>query len=125
MPTELAFLESLRIPGHKPRALELTPDMVSRCFRPEPDLGSNPEWTPITDDDRERLAESLLAGCNNNEVCIFGYGSLIWKPEFDKDPAMLGADLRKFLGDLLFPKEPFSPWPSLFQWNSNRVRGRI
>jgi cation transport protein ChaC len=87
MPTELAFLESLRIPGHKPRALELTPDLVSRCFRPEPNLGSNPDWTPITDDDQERLAQSLLAGRENEEICIFGFGSLIWKPEFDVERA--------------------------------------
>jgi cation transport protein ChaC len=61
--------------------------IVSPKSPPEPNPGPNPEWTPITDDDQERPAQSLLAGCDNSEVCIFGYASLIWKPEFDVDRA--------------------------------------
>lgn len=88
IPMGTDFLESLQIPGYKPRDLHLTPDLVAQCFRPEPNPGPNPEWTPITDDDQERLAQSLMAGCDNSEICIFGYGSLIWKPEFEVDRAI-------------------------------------
>ena len=81
------FLEPLQMPGYKPRNLHLTPDMVAQCFRPEPNSGPNSDWTPVTDDDHERLAKSLLTGRENSEICIFGYGSLIWKPEFDVNHA--------------------------------------
>ena len=81
------FLDSLQNHDHEPRNIHLTPELVARCFRPEPDLGPNPEWTPITDDDHEKLVQSLLTECNNDEICIFGFGSLIWKPEFEVERA--------------------------------------
>ena len=80
---EADFLELLRVPGHRPRALLLTPDLVARCMRTEPNPGPNPGWTPVTDDDLEGLAQSLLAGRDDDEICIFGFGSLIWNPSFD------------------------------------------
>ncbi len=67
--------------------MALTPELVTRCLRFEPDPGPNPDWTPINDTDRETLALSLLAGRTAQDIWIFAYGSLIWNPEFEVETA--------------------------------------
>ena len=81
------FFETLGKPGRRPRQVALTPDLVARCLRVEPDPGPNPDWTPINDTDRETLALSLLAGRAAKDIWIFAYGSLIWNPEFEIETA--------------------------------------
>jgi glutathione-specific gamma-glutamylcyclotransferase len=62
--------------------MALTPDLVSRCFRMEPDPGSNPAFTPITDEERAELTERLVATHRGGPIWVFAYGSLIWNPTF-------------------------------------------
>ncbi|MCB1379233.1 MAG: gamma-glutamylcyclotransferase [Alphaproteobacteria bacterium] len=63
--------------------MELTPDLVARCYREEPDLGPNPNFTPIEEAERQSIAKSLLASAPPGPIWVFAYGSLIWRPEFE------------------------------------------
>jgi peptide/nickel transport system substrate-binding protein len=40
--------------------MALTPELVARCLRVEPDPGPNPDYTPLTDTERADIAEGLL-----------------------------------------------------------------
>ena len=62
--------------------MALTAELVKLCERPEPDLGPDPNFTPIEPSDRDALTEKLLEELGNKKLWIFAYGSLIWNPTF-------------------------------------------
>lgn len=66
-----------------PRKMALTPDLVARCHRVEPNPGPNPDFTPLSETERADIAERLLAARPEGNLWIFGYGSLIWNPGFE------------------------------------------
>ena len=66
-----------------PRPMALTPELVARCFRTEPDPGPNTEFTPVTQAEQAALADRLLAARPMDPVWVFAYGSLIWSPGFE------------------------------------------
>ena len=62
--------------------MSLTPELVARCERPEPDPGPNPRFTVITPDELEALTTRLLDELVGEDLWLFAYGSLIWRPAF-------------------------------------------
>ena len=41
--------------------MAMTPELVARCFRVEPNPGPNPDFTLLSDGERAEIAEGLLA----------------------------------------------------------------
>lgn len=65
------------------RIMELTPELVALCHREEPETPHDGRYERLTDDDFNRLAGTLAARCEGEDLWLFAYGSLIWKPEFE------------------------------------------
>jgi glutathione-specific gamma-glutamylcyclotransferase len=68
------------MPSH---AMDLTPELVAKVHRVEPDEGPPANVVLLTDEDYVAIAADLLAGLGNAPLRVFAYGSLIWKPEFE------------------------------------------
>ena len=64
------------------RYMSLTPDLVARCERPEPDPGPNPGFTAIEPEELVTLTARLLEDLAGEDLWLFTYGSLIWQPNF-------------------------------------------
>lgn len=64
--------------------LDLTPDLVARCLRSEPDLGPDPDFPRATEAEIDNLVARLLASEHaKGPIWVFAYGSLIWNPAFN------------------------------------------
>jgi cation transport protein ChaC len=66
-----------------PRRLSLTPELVARVERTEPDPGPEPGTEEHSPDELRALAEEVLAAQPGGPLRVFAYGSLIWAPEFE------------------------------------------
>ncbi|WP_040583073.1 gamma-glutamylcyclotransferase, partial [Mesorhizobium amorphae] len=66
------------------RTMSLTEELVARCFRAVEDTGPDPDAAHLDDSDYEAMVDALEAKLPATEpLWLFGYGSLIWKPEID------------------------------------------
>ncbi|TIW17592.1 MAG: gamma-glutamylcyclotransferase [Mesorhizobium sp.] len=66
------------------RTMSLTEELVARCFRAVEDSGPDPNAAHLDDADYAAMVDVLAAQLPATEpLWLFGYGSLIWKPEID------------------------------------------
>lgn len=63
--------------------MRLTAELVASIQRTEPDPGPRPGIGQMDDGDYRQYTDSLVAEMAGEPLRIFGYGSLIWKPEFE------------------------------------------
>lgn len=66
------------------RTMSLTEELVARCFRTVEDAGPDPQAAHLDDRDYEEMLDLFEAQLPAGEpLWLFGYGSLIWKPEIE------------------------------------------
>jgi glutathione-specific gamma-glutamylcyclotransferase len=65
------------------RKLTLTAEHIAKIQRVEPDEGPHPDRQQMNDADYSQWADDLLEELSGTSLRVFGYGSLIWKPEFE------------------------------------------
>lgn len=66
------------------RTMSLTEELVARCFREVEDSGPDPDAAHLDDSDYKKMVDALRAELPaTGPLWLFGYGSLIWKPEID------------------------------------------
>jgi cation transport protein ChaC len=70
----------------------LTPDLVARVHRVVEDSGPLPGFAYHTEDDYDAAVQEILASHSPAEdVWLFAYGSLIWKPEIEHVEERIGT----------------------------------
>lgn len=63
------------------RVMSLTPELVARVHRQIPDAGLPPGFTALSDADYDEILANLLSARRaDDDIWIFAYGSLIWRP---------------------------------------------
>jgi cation transport protein ChaC len=65
------------------RKMTLTPELVALCHREEVATPHDPGMELLTDEDFAALSHRLAASRGGEDLWLFAYGSLIWKPEFE------------------------------------------
>jgi glutathione-specific gamma-glutamylcyclotransferase len=82
------------------RSMKLTPDLVARVHRSIPDTGPSPGFVAMGEEDYDQITDEILTEHPANEdLWIFAYGSLMWRPacEIDgQEAARLNGWHRKF-----------------------------
>jgi glutathione-specific gamma-glutamylcyclotransferase len=82
------------------RIMHLTPELVARVQRSIPDTGPSPGFVPMEEEDYERVADDILREHpRHDDLWIFAYGSLMWRPACEVDGqemALLNGWHRKF-----------------------------
>lgn len=84
--------------GSSHRAMALSADLVARAHRPAPDLGPPDGYVRHTDADWSAIVDGLVAAADE-DVWVFAYGSLLWKPVFapaETRPALARGWHRRF-----------------------------
>jgi glutathione-specific gamma-glutamylcyclotransferase len=66
-----------------PRQMNLTPELVAKIHRIEPDEGPRPHLQQMDDADYREYTQRLLDELGDAPLRVFAYGSLIWKAEFE------------------------------------------
>ncbi|WP_064692733.1 gamma-glutamylcyclotransferase [Rhizobium aegyptiacum] len=64
-------------------AMQLTPDLVAKTFKPVEDEGPEPNWTPISSQQLDELVSRVEQEAGDEEIWVFAYGSLMWNPGFE------------------------------------------
>jgi glutathione-specific gamma-glutamylcyclotransferase len=82
------------------RSMDLTAELVARVHRPIPDTGPSPGFVAMGEEDYDGVTGELLREHPASEdLWIFAYGSLMWRPACETDgqePARLNGWHRKF-----------------------------
>lgn len=65
------------------RQMALKAEHIAKIQRTEPDEGPRPDREQMNDADYHQWTEQLLREMDGQPLRVFGYGSLIWKPEFE------------------------------------------
>jgi cation transport protein ChaC len=74
------------------RRMALTPDLVARVHRVVDDSGQLPGFVYHAEEDYDAAVQEVLASHPRGEdVWVFAYGSLIWKPEVEHVEERLGT----------------------------------
>ena len=85
---------------HRQRQMKLTPELVALVHRTIPDTGPSPGFVLLDEADYDRItAEVLQSHSPTDDLWIFAYGSLMWRPacEIDgQEMARLNGWHRKF-----------------------------
>jgi cation transport protein ChaC len=63
--------------------MHLTPELVAKIQRIEPDEGPRPHLQQMADADYREHTQALLDELGEAPLRVFAYGSLIWKAEFE------------------------------------------
>ena len=75
------------------RQLALTPSLVTLVRRVLEDAGPDPNIVYHTEEDYDAVVRHLLsAHAPGQDLWLFAYGSLIWKPEVDHVEERMGMD---------------------------------
>ena len=82
------------------RSMDLTAELVARVHYPVPDTGPSAGFVALDEEDYDRITDELLQNHPADEdLWIFAYGSLMWRPGCeidDQEPARLNGWHRKF-----------------------------
>src|SRR6476660_922624 len=63
-----------------PREMALTAELVAQAARSVEDAGPSPGAVYLTDTDYACAVKDVLAQAPSEDIWLFGYGSLLWKP---------------------------------------------
>ncbi len=75
-----------------PRQMALTPELVARVHRMVADPGPLPDYVPYTAQDYAAAAREMLGSHPRGEdLWIFAYGSLLWKPVVEHVAERIGT----------------------------------
>lgn len=73
------------------QTMALTPDLVARVHRTIPDTGPSPGFVSMNEEDYDRVTDEVLRRHPPGEdLWIFAYGSLMWRPACEIDGQEMG-----------------------------------